>query len=92
MYVCTRTASCLVAWVVVWWCYCDGVGFVDNYFFCGPMTSQFVQVGNAVPPLLANQIAHIVAKIFNSIKNNNDEKDSNQDSDKNKPLWKKVIS
>lgn len=45
--------------------------FPDNYRFEGPRTQQFHQVGNAVPPRLAYQIAERVAHILKSVKRAN---------------------
>ena len=41
--------------------------FPDNFFFEGPRTSQFMQVGNAVPPIMAKVIAKHIRKELNKI-------------------------
>src|SRR3546814_6755054 len=42
--------------------------FPDNYKFEGNRTAQYHQVGNAVPPYLATQIAEVIAEVLDSMR------------------------
>ncbi len=41
--------------------------FPDWFRFCGPMTQQFKQIGNAVPPILARQIAEVIKPLLSPV-------------------------
>lgn len=36
--------------------------YPDDYFFCGPYTKTYMQIGNSVPPLVAKTIAEVIRK------------------------------
>ena len=36
--------------------------YPDDYFFRGPYTKTYMQIGNSVPPLLGRAIAHVIKK------------------------------
>jgi len=42
--------------------------FPDTFYFEGPMTKKFQQIGNAVPPLLAMKIAESISSMIFSIR------------------------
>ena len=49
--------------------------FPDNWEFCGSQTSQYKQIGNAVPVNFAHAIGLSLVKLLNDIENINEQKE-----------------
>ena len=39
--------------------------FPDSFFFCGPLTKTYMQIGNAVPPLMAKALCEAIEALYN---------------------------
>jgi DNA (cytosine-5)-methyltransferase 1 len=48
--------------------------FPDDFVFCGSLGNMYLQIGNAVPVLLANKVASLIRKELDNYYKKNDTK------------------